>query len=430
MPWDKLTLITKTLPWYLPFLIRGTLQRLSAIWHKHTYAETPNAQTIVVIGGSFAGLQTVRRLTETLPTGYKVIWIERNSHLNYVFAFPRFSVLPGFEQRAFIPYDGVEQAAPRGLLKRIQGRVVSIEDGAVRLESGERVEYNYLVIATGSTRSVPGQLVATERADACDELRAVQALIKDSRKIAVVGAGAVGVELAADIRDFYPESEVTLVHSRGQVLNRFGKRLQEFALKTLQDELKVRVLLNERPVLPSGGAIATSASLKFSDGSEEGFDLVIRCTGQTPNSSIISSLHPGAISESTSQILVKPTLQIFTPDCDKESDQRIFALGDVAAHPGPLMARAGFMQAETVVSNLLSLVKGQEPKTIYKPTWFIEGAIKLTLGRAKHVIYMSDVDGTEVLVSSGGGSLDMDVGHAWKQFGGLAEKDEEKKKSD
>lgn len=217
----------------------------------------------------------MRRLTESLPTGFKVVWIEKNSHLNFVFAFPRFSVVSGYEERAFIPYEGVENAAPKGILTRIQDRVVEVCDGCVKLASGETVEYAYLAIATGATRALPGQVVATERADGAEELRGVQGVIKESGRIAVVGAGAVGVELAADIKDVFPDKEVMLVHSRDGVLNRFGKRLQEYTLSTLRDVLNVRVLLNERPKIPGTEALVKSATLQFSDGREEEFDLIV-----------------------------------------------------------------------------------------------------------------------------------------------------------
>ncbi|KAL4862769.1 hypothetical protein BDV12DRAFT_202712 [Aspergillus spectabilis] len=46
---------------------------------------------------------------------------------------------------------------------------------------------------------------------------------------------------------------------------------------------------------------------------------------------------------------------------------RIFAVGDVATHPGPLIARAGFMQAEIILRNILSLISGQPSAKLYKP---------------------------------------------------------------
>jgi hypothetical protein len=146
--------------------------------------------------------------------------------------------------------------------------------------------------------------------------------------------------------------------------------------------------------------------------------------------------YPQSICKKTSRILVSPTLQILTADASTISNpdaalhqnhnpsatklsDRIFALGDVAAHPGPLMARAGFMQAEIVVQNITSLIRGQPAKRIYKPNWFIEGAIKLTLGKLHNVVYSraASEGGSEVMIVSRKGKEDLDIGMVWKQYG-------------
>jgi NADH dehydrogenase FAD-containing subunit len=107
-------------------------------------------------------------------------------------------------------------------------------------------------------------------------VQGVQQSIQASKTIAIVGGGAVGVELGSGIKDFYPDKEVTLIHSRDQLMSHFGKRLQDYTLTALRDELKVRLLLNEGPKMPTAGNFARSASLAFSDGREEQFDLIAK----------------------------------------------------------------------------------------------------------------------------------------------------------
>jgi NADH dehydrogenase FAD-containing subunit len=276
---DHVKIIGKSLAFALPYLPRLAGQRVTALHHAWTWQDTPNAQNVVVIGGSFAGVELVKGLAETLPTGFKVVWIEKNSHLNYSFNFPRYSVMTGHEHTAFIPYDGVSRGAPAGIVTRIQDTAVGLTEDQVLLASGDKIDYTYLAIATGTSQPLPVQVSATEREDACTELQGVQDTIRTSQTIAIVGAGAVGVELASDIKSFYPDKSVTLIHSRGQLLSHFGKRLQDYTLSALRDELQIRVLLNERPKLPAGGnGMARSACLTFSDGREEQFDLIVSNT--------------------------------------------------------------------------------------------------------------------------------------------------------
>ncbi|KAM5478534.1 hypothetical protein MaudMau93_008095 [Microsporum audouinii] len=313
---DNARLISQALCFFIPYLGRYILQRGQAVYHRWTWQDSPGAKNVVVLGGSFAGVELVNQLADTLPTGYKVALVEKNSHLNYSFNFPRFSVIKGHEHEALIPYDGIADGAPAGIFRRIQDTAVGLTNTQVILSSGARIDYAFLAIATGSSQPLPVQVSATERSEACRELREVQETIQACHKIAVVGGGAVGVELASDIKDFYPDKDA------------------------LQDELGIRVLLRERPKMPALGNMAKSAKLVFADGRVEEFDLIIGCTGQRPNSAILSSLLPSTISKKSARILVQPTLKVFAgPEPGLET--HIFALGDVAEHNGPRMARAG-----------------------------------------------------------------------------------------
>lgn len=74
-------------------------------------------------------------------------------------------------------------------------------------------------------------MTSTEIDDACKEMQGVQESIQAAQRIAVVNGGAVGVALAADIKSFYPEKDVTIVHSRERLLSRFRPTLHEYVYK-------------------------------------------------------------------------------------------------------------------------------------------------------------------------------------------------------
>jgi len=234
-----------------------------------------------VIGGSFSGLYLAFRLSESVPSGYRVILIEQNSHFNYTFNFPRYSVVKGREQNAFVPYEGLFGKMPEGVFLQVRGRAVDIRfrdgdgngSGEVVLEGGEKVEFEYLAIATGVTQSPPAKLLSIEKEGACEELRVLQERIREAEGIAVVGAGAVGVQLAADVKTFWPEKRVTVVHSRERILSSFGERLHEFVMGKLKD-IGLEVVLGERPVLEKSGNWEPM-ELEFKDGSKKEFNLVV-----------------------------------------------------------------------------------------------------------------------------------------------------------
>ena len=268
---DKFHLFTQVFAFILPYTLTLLRQKISALIHKHTYKSLPDSQVknVVVIGGSFAGFQLTKRLTETLPTGYRVILVEKNSHLNYLFAFPRFSVVKGYEQYAFIPYTGLAKSAPAGIFRHIQDLAVEVSERHVVLARGEKLEYEYLVIATGTSSARPSKVTSTDSEGGKKELRGMQEDIEKAMRIAVVGGGAVGVELASDIKSFYQDKHVAIIDSRERLLHSFGPRLHEYTMKALK-ELGVAVFLNERPTIPTHGN-----KLELSQGKKEAFDLIV-----------------------------------------------------------------------------------------------------------------------------------------------------------
>lgn len=128
----------------------------------------------------------------------------------------------------------------------------------------------------------------------------------------------------------------------------------------------------------------------------------------------MTSLNPSPVSKETCCILVKPNLQVRT---DKDYSTGIFALGDVAEHGGPKMARAGYIQADVVLNNILSMIGNRDPTKVYTPNMNFEGAIKLTLGKTRWVMYSMESDGNDMLLSGEDGKLELEVEKAWSMFG-------------
>ncbi|KAF2219663.1 oxidoreductase [Elsinoe ampelina] len=417
----KLRLYYLYLRYYLTQPPKDLWRRLRAWIHSKTWRATASPKNVVLLGGSFAGFELSRQLVHRLPSGYRVIMIERNSHFNYTFNFPRYSVLQGHEHKAFLPYTGITDSAPRGIWQHVRGEITDVDSDCVTLSDGQTIPYSYLVVATGATQTPPAKLLASDRKLACEELQVFQESIKSSQRIAIVGAGAVGVEIACDIKYFYPQKQVTLVHSRSAILQRFGPKLQAHALAEVK-KLGIEVILNERPkTIPCGDELmdrkGLGQSLSFGDGGIVNYDLVIPCTGQSPNSRVLSSLAPEAISASTGRLLVHPTLQLSS----KEYSSRIFAVGDVAETPGPKMARAALTQVHVVVANLMSLIRGQKPVREYEPNHEVEGSLHLTLGVENWATWFHPKGGDEILITGTNGKPDLYIEGAWKYWGARIE---------
>ena len=151
---------------------------------------------------------------------------------------------------------------------------MSVTENEVVLKSGEKLPFAYLAIATGSWQPSPSKLKSIERDDACAELQKLQQAVEAAETIAVIGGGAVGVELAGDIASYDRKKDVTLIHSRDQLLPRFARKLHEHVMDVFS-KLGIRIILGQRPQLSHDSGDEKRGSLAFPDGRVESYDLVV-----------------------------------------------------------------------------------------------------------------------------------------------------------
>ena len=267
---NSMRLFVKMLGLFLPYSMRLLRIRIGAIYHNFTYKSVASPKNVVVVGGSFAGIQVANWLANAVPTGYRVVLVEKNSHFNYMFAFPRYAVVSGYEQGAFIPYEDILGGAiKKGSLLHMRAEAFTATASQLLLADGQAIDYAYLVIATGSSQPPPAKWVSTGREGACDEIRSTQREIAEASRIAVLGSGAVGVEIAADIKTYFPDKSVTLFSSRSVVMPQFGLKLQVDVANTLET-IGVAVRYNTRPK-----ALPGAKTIQLPDGTTEDFDLVV-----------------------------------------------------------------------------------------------------------------------------------------------------------
>jgi NADPH-dependent 2,4-dienoyl-CoA reductase/sulfur reductase-like enzyme len=171
---------------------------------------------VVVVGGGYAGVALARALDSTA----EVCLVEARDRFVHNVAAIRSVVDPTLLERIVIPYDRLLR---RGRVRR--GVVTSASEHDVTLASGEVIEADIVVVATGSRYAEPFKPEAESTAAFSDSVRAAHAALLAADKVAIVGGGAVGVELAGEISTIFHNKRVTLVSSSPALMPGYPARL-------------------------------------------------------------------------------------------------------------------------------------------------------------------------------------------------------------
>lgn len=145
---------------------------------------------------------------------------------------PRFAIVPNHEHKAFIPYTSLFSASPDPSRHAVvQARVVSLSPSIAHLDrewqGSKELPFEYLVAATGTRLAAPGTVPHDDKASSVGYLQSYQQSLKHAKRVVIIGGGAVGVQMACDLKEFYPDKEITLVHSRDQLMPVYAVALSE-----------------------------------------------------------------------------------------------------------------------------------------------------------------------------------------------------------
>ncbi|KAI0796134.1 FAD/NAD-P-binding domain-containing protein [Abortiporus biennis] len=349
--------------------------------------KSDDRKNVVVVGGGYAGFNLAHTLSNKLDSSkYNLIMITSKPYFIHLIAGIRLTVTDEgkLEDRVLMPYDHV---FCNGNGTHVVGVVESIIEekesdlgkgeggddggsvgvgGCVVLKSGEKVVYDVLVLATGSKWK--GHL---DFPDDDIEIREFIAQWRkrfaDAKEVVLVGGGPISVETAGEIRYFYPNTKVAIVHSHEMLLNPI---YPDYFRKDIEQRLRLTgtdIVFNDYvDEIPPQGQVG----LKTRHGKEfPNADLVIQTNGSKPNTAFISSLDSSILTE-RGNVKIAPTFQVI-------GHPGIFAIGDIIDWEEQKQAFKAANHSRIVVGNILSYLSGQP---LYKKYKGIFDAVFITIG--------------------------------------------------
>ena len=340
-----------------------------------------NQKRVIIIGAGFGGLQLAQSLAD--KDDFQVVLIDKNNYHQFQ---------PLFYQVATA---GIEPSAISFPLRlafhnhpNIHVRVASVtkiisESNTIETNLGD-ISYDFLVMAIGADTNFFGNQNIAEKALPMKSVGEAlglrnrllesfeKALVSDNQEdrvgllnIVVVGGGPTGVELSGTLAEMkkhvlpkdYPEldfelMQIYIVESGTELLGPMSKNAQTKSKEYLE-QLGVNVMLNSR-VSDFDGLY-----VHFADGSKIRTNNLVWAAGVKANA--IEGINPSIIMRG-GRMKVNNYSQV-------DGYQNIFALGDVALmteekfpNGHPQVAQPAIQQGKLLAKNLVSLIRGNQPK--------------------------------------------------------------------
>jgi assimilatory nitrate reductase electron transfer subunit len=312
---------------------------------------------IVIVGYGMAGARLAEeiRRRDTENVAVTVLGAEPHHAYNRILLS---SVVGGGMTPEMVRLHDPDWAQQHDVDLRIGTTVAGVDraERKVTLTDGSTVDYDALVLATGSRPWVPpceGLLVdgvlapgavAFRTLDDCEQILAAS---KPGAPVAVVGGGLLGLEAARGLAS--RGNLVTVVHPVGHLMERQLDAGAGQVLAATMATLGIEVRLNVKAAryVPGDG-------LKLDDGSHVPADLVVVSAGVIPETTLARDAG------------LTVDRGIVVDDSLRTSDFRVHAIGDCAQHPGTIsgLVQPAWEQAEV----LADLLTGARPASRYRGT--------------------------------------------------------------
>jgi len=319
---------------------------------------------IVVVGSGYAGAGAVKAFEDEVGEGEaELTWISEHDYHLVLHEVHRAIRNPAVE----------DNKSPESAF--VQGRVVDVDvdDRVVETDDGTTVDYDYLLLAVGSTTAFFGiegleehahQLKGLDDAKAIHEdirSAAAEATRSDPVEVIVGGAGLSGIQTAGEIAEYRDKHrapiEITLVEGLDEIFPNNDPQIQGALRQRVEDaDIDIRTgdfisEADEDTVYLGGGEDEAPDEL--------GYDVLIWTGGITGQPEI----------EDVDVEKDERSHRVHAGSDFTTSDDRVFAIGDTALveqgddDVAPPTAQAAWQAAEVAGENLARAARGAPLKS-------------------------------------------------------------------
>ncbi|KNB50452.1 FAD-dependent oxidoreductase [Streptomyces caatingaensis] len=267
------------------------------------------SRTVVVVGGGYGGAAVAKALGS--EPGADVVLIDPREDFVNAAGSLRAPARPDWAPNTFFPF---ETLLPKGTV--IRDRAVSVDPGGKELLPAQRV--------------------------------------------LILGAGPVGLELAGELKEVWPDKHVTIVDPAKELLPGFRPEVVADLHRRLAAqgiEVRLDTALTEPPSTESGRA--GTVTVTTTGGGTITADIWFRAYGTTVNSDYLAD---GKLTPRTPEGRVPVTGRLTVQD-----HEHVYAVGDLTDVPEAKMAGYAMQHAEVVAQDITAQLNGRPPTATYQP---------------------------------------------------------------
>ena len=331
---------------------------------------------IVVIGAGYAGIGAAQTAAKILSKDeVKITVLEKRPYFFHALGSLRAMIDTSFIPKILIPFDNAFNGATHVDIKlgsvdsiSFEARTVSFmpsSESSAAPSLAETISYDYLIIATGSSNPSPIKPAgdSESREGMVNHFTLTAKKIKDSERILVIGAGAVGIEAVGELKFYYPNKKIMLLDSNDEILSGSNvPKLRKPVMKALVDS-GIKLYLGQRL---KGKRYISHHFGKQNLTTESGLtietDAVLVCAGMHPNIDLMTD--PKCIEGRF--IKVKPTMEVDGPI---DVYKNVFVVGDASNHQTPKMGFWGMEQGKHIAKGISANIrKGRAYKPFKVPS--------------------------------------------------------------
>jgi len=325
--------------------VASNSSRASRENHSMSRNTSGHRKTVVVIGNGMVGLRFCEKVAEfDTARDYHIVTFCEEARA----AYDRVGLTTFFAHR-----DAEKLMLARREWYHEQGIELHLGDRAcaidrkrqlVRSEKGVEIQYDVVVLATGSFPFVPPIPGIDKRGvfvyRTIEDLERIIEFARSSRRCAVLGGGLLGLEAARAAHELGLQTHVVEFSPRlmPRQIDEAGSKMLFKRIEAMG--VRVHLGMSSKQVHGNGSV----ERLEFTDGSSLDLDMIIVSAGIRPRDDLAKEC--GLALGQRGGILVDDSLQT--------SDPSLYAIGECASHRGMVygLVAPGYEMAEVVAANL------------------------------------------------------------------------------